>query len=902
MFLQFKKMAKLSEHGIRLSCMSPSYLYSNSTSHTWPFSAIAELIDNACDPGVTAKQIWIDVVEIKGNLCLTFTDNGYGMTPSKLHKMLSFGFTEKGSSRGHQPIGVYGNGFKSGSMRLGKDAMIFTKNGGCLSVGLLSQTYLEHIRAKAVIVPIAPFNPQNNILVVTEDSVASLGAILAHSLFQTQEELLEQLDSIPSKKGTKIIIWNIRRNKDGKPELDFETDAHDIRIPDLRSEQPGSSSKKGCREPERADQTVPEMDYSLREYCSILYLKPRTQIILRQKKVQTKLIAKSLANIEHDVYKPNFINKRVRITFGFNYKNKEHYGIMMYHNNRLIKSYEKVGCQIKSNTRGTGVGVIGVIECNFLKPAHNKQDFEYTKEYRLTLAALGLKLNDYWKVKKANKLQDQVEDNKKTEETQGNPDQHWVQCEECLKWRKLPFTEEPVPEPWYCHLNPDPKCRSCIDPEEPEESEDELTPSYEKTFKKQDLSNDRKRSMSLEGGIVKPELSRGLSGPPNLLTSQEEEQVEGMEKGVAGSSVPSKKQKQGLDSSRQDIRPEAWGGLGDQAHAFVKTGLGSSEEEEGHDVIIVSEKRTPPTLPIIKKEEQMLLWPAGGVAPKGQQNLWNKSKKKASSTAQTVVVPPRTREGWPVKALTHGNVTAQEGRRRKPAAMAADCPESEQQAQIQALEQAARSEKLAELEKEAERLRGNLRVPTLPQDCPTSLQQMRQLYQQACREKEFFSQGLNEAEDKLVVISAERDKYRHKVAELEREKCRLQQECHKSQQEVLLLRAHPTRANEEIFWGKKYTSFQYQELEPLRAELDRIRREKRELENRLSRQGETQEQGTSPQPSATDSSTMERLRMLRQNVANLLTSVLPHLDLKEISFDTGDIDHILEKVIEANKI
>lgn len=29
-----------------------------------------------------------------------------------------------------------------------------------------------------------------------------------------------------------------------------------------------------------------------------------------------------------------------------------------------------------------GVGVIGVIECNFLKPAHNKQDFEYTKEYR----------------------------------------------------------------------------------------------------------------------------------------------------------------------------------------------------------------------------------------------------------------------------------------------------------------------------------------------------------------------------------------------------------------------------------------------------------------------------------------------------------------------------------------
>lgn len=44
--------------------------------------------DNASDPGVTAKKIWIDVVAVKDQQCLTFTDNGSGMTPSKLHKML----------------------------------------------------------------------------------------------------------------------------------------------------------------------------------------------------------------------------------------------------------------------------------------------------------------------------------------------------------------------------------------------------------------------------------------------------------------------------------------------------------------------------------------------------------------------------------------------------------------------------------------------------------------------------------------------------------------------------------------------------------------------------------------------------------------------------------------------
>ncbi|VTJ92167.1 Hypothetical predicted protein, partial [Marmota monax] len=50
-----------------------------------------------------------------------------------------------------------------------------------------------------------------------------------------------------------------------------------------------------------------------------------------------------------------------------------------------------------------GVGVVGIIECNFLKPTHNKQDFDYTNEYRLTITALGEKLNDYWNEMKVKK-------------------------------------------------------------------------------------------------------------------------------------------------------------------------------------------------------------------------------------------------------------------------------------------------------------------------------------------------------------------------------------------------------------------------------------------------------------------------------------------------------------------
>ncbi|KAG8450172.1 hypothetical protein GDO86_002707, partial [Hymenochirus boettgeri] len=466
-------MAAQMSEGIRLSALNPKFLHTNSTSHTWPFSAVAELIDNAYDPDVNAKQIWIDKTILKNDLCLTFTDSGNGMTLDKLYKMLSFGFSDKVTVHGHVPVGLYGNGFKSGSMRLGKDAIVFTKNESGMHVGMLSQSYLESIHAEHVIVPIISFNKHKQ-MIQTEDSEANLLAITTHSLLRSPKELLAELDAITTRKGTRIIIWNLRRDKVGCTEFDFEHDKYDILIP---AEIDGL--KKGYKKQERLDQIAPDSDFSLRAYCSILYLKPRMQIILRGQKVQTQLVSKSLALIEKDVYRPSFLTpKTIKITFGYNCRNKEHYGIMMYHKNRLIKAYVRVGCQLKANNMG--VGVVGVIECNFLKPTHNKQDFDYTNEYRLTLAAVGQKLNDYWnemKVKK-NSLSLPVED------IQKKPDQNWVQCDACLKWRKVPDAIGKLPEKWYCNMNTDPQFRNCCVPEEPEDDDDITHSTYEKTYKR----------------------------------------------------------------------------------------------------------------------------------------------------------------------------------------------------------------------------------------------------------------------------------------------------------------------------------------------------------------------------------------------------------------------------------
>lgn len=71
--------------------------------------------------------------------------------------LLSFGYSDKNAMKGQVPIGMYGNGFKSGSMRLGKDAIVFSKSKTAQCVGMLSQTYLKEINAEQIIVPIVCF-------------------------------------------------------------------------------------------------------------------------------------------------------------------------------------------------------------------------------------------------------------------------------------------------------------------------------------------------------------------------------------------------------------------------------------------------------------------------------------------------------------------------------------------------------------------------------------------------------------------------------------------------------------------------------------------------------------------------------------------------------------------------
>ncbi|XP_026556313.1 MORC family CW-type zinc finger protein 3 isoform X2 [Pseudonaja textilis] len=911
--------------GILLSALCPKFLHTNSTSHTWPFSAVAELIDNAYDPDVNAKQMWIDKTIINENVCLTFMDNGNGMNADKLHKMLSFGFSDKVTLNGHVPVGLYGNGFKSGSMRLGKDAIVFTKDGDVMSVGMLSQTFLEITKEEHVIVPIISFNKDKKVMKLDE-STASLRAILYHSLFSTEEELLAELDAIIGEKGTRIIIWNLRREKNEQTEFDFDTDKYDIRIPADLDEVTG---KRGYKKQERQDQIVPESDYSLRAYCSILYLKPRMQIIIRGQKVQTQLVSKSLAHIERDVYKPKFLASRtVQITFGFNCRNKDHYGMMMYHRNRLIKAYERVGYQLKANNMG--VGVIGIIECNFLKPTHNKQDFDYTKEYRCTIHALGEKLNDYWNEMQAKKTEYPLE--VLVEDIQKRPDQTWVQCDSCLKWRKLPDGIDRLPEKWYCSYNPDPQFRNCNVPEEPED--DDLIP-YEKTHKKKDREKLKKRLEQQKSNEIHWQTPALSNTPPAM-----DESISGLH--VETSNIPlnrtlnisdSSVSSPHSDSEKRLKRKRSNSDLPLQIKITRVTSQAFENKknvnEDDNDVIILEENSTPK--PATEECDIKIVKVEGGASLDyiGDDGEDSKSKDACSEGECTKgTAATQTEVEWLAVKKEEEDVSVEKNQLSRP------------EPELTISEPAGISKSaLGDVDKKINELNIQLQL------AKNEKEKYEEQYNVLFKKVKTLEQKIVEMKDKHMKkeMSHQSTETNITLSDDELEKIK-----GKSPEEILIFYE---QALNEIKWLKKqYTTLQNlksectkcrnseskTEVDEMAVQLDDVFRQldkcsierdqyKNEIEllemekNQLNFQCEelkaeiAQLKASTPQMVARTNDSVAsnleepvnysdgeslKLRSLRVNVGLLLATIMPDLDLKQVNYDVGVVDEILGQVVE----
>ncbi|XP_071707036.1 protein MICRORCHIDIA 6-like [Rutidosis leptorrhynchoides] len=383
----------------------PKFLHSNATSYKWAFGAIAELIDNAVDEIQNAATFVIIDKTINprnGATALLIQDDGGGMDPEAMRHCLSFGFSDKKSKFA---IGKYGNGFKTSTMRLGADVIVFSRHltGSTLtqSIGLLSYTFLTQSGYDRIVVPMVhyqynfmtnSFDPLHS--VNNDNPNSNLSVILKWSPYSTEEELLRQFENVGAH-GTKVIIYNLWLDDDGNMELDFDSDREDICI----TWDGKSKAKETSRLAVTEQHISNRIRSSLRAYLSVLYLKlPESfAMLLRGKTVIYHNIATDLIHTKYILYKPHSDGRSegmVITTIGFDKDspNVSVHGFNIYHKNRLILPFHPV--VLFSNSRGRGV--VGVLETNFIEPTHNKQDVEKTSVYQKLMNRLKEMTWEYW--------------------------------------------------------------------------------------------------------------------------------------------------------------------------------------------------------------------------------------------------------------------------------------------------------------------------------------------------------------------------------------------------------------------------------------------------------------------------------------------------------------------------
>ncbi|KAG6653855.1 protein MICRORCHIDIA 7-like [Carya illinoinensis] len=390
----------------------PKFLHSNATSHKWALGAFAELLDNSLDEVCNgATYVLVDVLgnEKDGTKMLLIEDNGGGMTPDKMRQCMSLGYSVK--SKIANTIGQYGNGFKTSTMRLGADVIVFSRclgsDGQSLtqSIGMLSYTFLRGTRKEDIVVPMIDYEHRGQqwnkmIRFSQNDWNRNLATIVQWSPYESEEDLLKQFDFL-NHHGTRIIIYNLWDDDGGSLELDLDTDQHDIQL------KGNNRDEKSIQMAKRYPNSRHFLTYrhSLRSYASILYLRlpSNFRIILRGEDVQHHSIVNDMMLSQKITYKPQYnpeimpgaSNMVADVTIGFVKDAKYHIdvqGFNVYHKNRLIKPFWRVW-----NAAGSdGRGVIGVLEANFVEPAHDKQGFERTVVLSRLEQRLLLMQKNFW--------------------------------------------------------------------------------------------------------------------------------------------------------------------------------------------------------------------------------------------------------------------------------------------------------------------------------------------------------------------------------------------------------------------------------------------------------------------------------------------------------------------------
>ncbi|KAH9710467.1 hypothetical protein KPL71_019476 [Citrus sinensis] len=404
----------------------PSYLQTLGQAHSgWIFGAIAELVDNSRDAKATKLEISIESIYFKKAgkdiPMLSIIDDGHGMTHQDVVRMTYFGHKQPDADDPNR-IGRFGVGFKTGAMRLGKDALVLTQTADSRSIAFLSQSLNQG--KDNLEIPIVSYYRKGQFMEL--DTVVQSEATAKYNLKSIKEfspfnkYLIGEKAGLFQDKctGTQIYIWNLDQWGSNYC-LEWDNGLNG-----------GSSFHQG--------------DILIRSR------RIRSRPGQISQKVRSRPLAKSLNKtcVETGI----IMGKSAHLTLGRCQLEWEQMncGIFLYWHGRLIEAYKRVGGMIHNGD--TGRGVIGVIddEGNGLVWVHNnKQGFLDCEPYARLEEWLGKVADEYWdnKFDSLNVVKDGA---------LYKPDQEWVQCNKCRKWRMLDpgFDTKSLPVEWFCYMKP----------------------------------------------------------------------------------------------------------------------------------------------------------------------------------------------------------------------------------------------------------------------------------------------------------------------------------------------------------------------------------------------------------------------------------------------------------------
>ncbi|KAF4026031.1 hypothetical protein G4228_017924 [Cervus hanglu yarkandensis] len=420
---------------------------------------------------------------------LCFLDDGCGMSPEEASDIIYFGTSKKRLST-LKFIGQYGNGLKSGSMRIGKDFILFTKKEETMTCVFFSQTFCEREGLSEVVVPIPSWLTRTRESVTDDPQKFSteLSIIYKYSPFKTEAELMQQFNVIYGKCGTLLVIYNLKLLLSGEPELDVKTDKEDILVAGAFEEKYlyVTSSFKGAFkcEVKKAEEAVKRAELILKEAQIKVNSSERTsssssaEDVLQKALEDVKAKRKILQEKQRELRKA----RTLTLFFGVNIENRSQAGMFIYSNNRLIKMHEKVGPQLKLKSL-LGAGVVGIVNIplEIMEPSHNKQEFLNVHEYNHLLKVMGQYLVQYCKDTgisnrnltlfwnefgyQGNKDMEKSSDSIQYQRRQAMAIPCMIQCDLCLKWRVLPpstdYQEKEFFDIWICANNPNRSENSC---------------------------------------------------------------------------------------------------------------------------------------------------------------------------------------------------------------------------------------------------------------------------------------------------------------------------------------------------------------------------------------------------------------------------------------------------------